>query len=40
MEEASPRKFARPSQFAKESAMPGPEELFEDMWATPLESGR
>jgi acetoin:2,6-dichlorophenolindophenol oxidoreductase subunit alpha len=27
-------------RFAKESPMPGPEELFQDLWATPLESAR
>jgi acetoin:2,6-dichlorophenolindophenol oxidoreductase subunit alpha len=27
-------------RFAKESPMPGPEELFEDLWATPLENVR
>jgi acetoin:2,6-dichlorophenolindophenol oxidoreductase subunit alpha len=27
-------------QFAKESPMPGPEELFEGLWATPLEAAR
>ena len=40
MEEAAAQEVRDAVQFAKESPMPDPEELFEDLWATPLESVR
>jgi acetoin:2,6-dichlorophenolindophenol oxidoreductase subunit alpha len=40
IEESVAKEVREAVEFAKESAMPGPEELFEDMWATPLESVR
>ncbi len=40
MAELVAKEVADAVQFAKESAMPTPEALFEDLWATPLEAGR
>jgi TPP-dependent pyruvate/acetoin dehydrogenase alpha subunit len=40
MEEAAAQEVRDAVQFAKESPMPDPEELFEDLWATPLEGVR
>jgi pyruvate dehydrogenase E1 component alpha subunit len=38
IDEAVTREVREAVQFAKESPVPGPDELFEDLWATPLES--
>ncbi|MBO0727759.1 MAG: thiamine pyrophosphate-dependent dehydrogenase E1 component subunit alpha [Acidimicrobiaceae bacterium] len=40
IQETVARDVADAVAFAKESAMPAPEELFEDLWATPLEAMR